>query len=85
MAHTPIEITHLGSAICSYMRLTGTAIFQVRVPANNHEVGLAGSGAKYFGAEACDIVTRHGRTNHFERAARKPKSERPDGVSPTPV
>ena len=33
MAHTPIEITHFGSDIWSYNRRSGTAIFQVTVPA----------------------------------------------------
>ena len=33
MAHTPMAITHFGSGICSYIRLTWGAIFQVKVPA----------------------------------------------------
>ena len=46
MAHTPIEITHLGSAICSYTRCIAGAIFQVTVPATIIRSACRGEGRK---------------------------------------
>ena len=52
---------------------------------DNHEVRLARRRAEHFGAEAGQVVTRHGRGNHLDGAAGQAKLERPHRVLSAPV
>ena len=52
---------------------------------DDHQVGLAGRGAKNFGAEAREVKTGGGHGHHFNGAAGEAKAERPDGALASPV
>jgi len=52
---------------------------------DDHEIGLAGRGAKHFSAKTGQVEPRGGHGHHFDGATGKAKTEGPDGTFASPV
>src|SRR5262249_2993967 len=52
---------------------------------DDHEVGLAGTGAEHLHAVARQVVVRRARGHHLQRAAREPEGRGPHRVAPRPL
>src|SRR5271168_3631168 len=71
--HLVIETNHLGSHLLGHRS------------GDDHQVSLPRRGPEDLGAEASQIVARHGGRDHFNGAAGQAEGERPNGILAAPV
>ena len=77
VAHAPMEMTHLGSGICSYSRRIYGRHLLRHAPCDNHEVALTRRGPKHLGAKSGNVVARASHAHHLDGTAGQAERHRP--------